>query len=128
MVIKKLIRYALFIFLFFAGNLCFGQTVDLKGQIADARNKETLSGATILVSGTNIKTIADMDGNFKLSLPPGTYNIQVSLISYETIQKTFEITSETDVKINLNQVGTPVDTESIILKQLISQNSEIKEG
>lgn len=38
----------------------------LQGQVLSGENNEPLPGANIAVSGTNIGTVADIDGNFKL--------------------------------------------------------------
>lgn len=55
----------------------------ITGIIID-ENKEPLTGATILVSGTTIGTTAGIDGGFRLLLPTGKNEVQVSFIGYET--------------------------------------------
>ncbi len=56
----------------------------LRGTIIDASTGEPLIGATVAVAGTTTGTISDFDGNYNLPLEQGTYNIQISYISYET--------------------------------------------
>ncbi len=124
-------KYTILIFFYLAcSNWAFGQSDNVTGQIIDSANDETLSGATINVSGTKIKAIADFDGNFTLNLSPGTYKIEISMISYETRTETIEIKTNptTPLKIKLNQVGAfnSREAESIIVKQLVSQNLESK--
>lgn len=120
----------LIIFFFLASNVVFGQSGKVTGQVLDSANDETLSGATISISGTKIKAIADIDGNFTLNLSPGIYKIEISMISYEPKSETIEIKTEptTSLKIKLNQVGAinSKEVESIIVKQLVSQNMESK--
>lgn len=120
----------LIVFFFFLSNWAFGQTGKLSGQVIDSENQETLSGATVCISGTKIKTIADMDGNFSFNLAPGVYKIEISMISYETKTETIEIKNEPakEVKIKLSQVGAmnSKEAESIIVKQLVTQNLENK--
>ncbi len=70
------------LFLLFA-LLNFAQKGTLRGKIIDKENAETLIGATIVVDGTTIGASSDFDGNYSLSLDPGTYNIRVSYVSYE---------------------------------------------
>ena len=57
---------------------------DLKGNIIDKETREPLTGATVQVAGTTLGAVADLDGNYRLSLKPGTYTLQVSYIGYKT--------------------------------------------
>lgn len=120
----------LIIFFFLTSNVVFGQSGKVTGQVLDSANDETLSGATISISGTKIKAIADIDGNFTLNLSPGIYKIEISMISYEPKAETLEIKTEPTIplKIKLNQVGAinSKEVESIIVKQFVSQNQENK--
>ena len=73
------------------------QNGTLRGKIIDKNNGETLIGASVLVHGTTTGTITDFDGNYSLSLKPGTYKIEVSYVSYE--KQLFE-----DIKIKSGEV------------------------
>jgi outer membrane receptor protein involved in Fe transport len=75
----------------------FAQKGTLRGKIIDKGTGETLIGATIMVEGTTNGTISDFDGNYSLTLNPGTYKIRVSFVSYE--KKLFE-----DIKIKPGKV------------------------
>ena len=54
----------------------------LRGTVLDQENSETLIGAFVTVEGTTTGTVTDLDGNFTLDLPAGTYTIQISYVSY----------------------------------------------
>ena len=56
----------------------------IRGQITDGDNDETLIGANIIVPGTTIGTSTDFDGNFELTVPEGTTELQVSYAGYGT--------------------------------------------
>lgn len=43
------------------------------GTLTDTKLKEPLPEATVTVVGTKYKTVTDLDGRFRLELPPGTY-------------------------------------------------------
>ena len=61
-------------------------TQTVRGTILDADSKIPLTGASVVVEGTNpiLGTIADLDGNFRLEkIPVGRYNFKVSFIGYE---------------------------------------------
>ncbi len=95
------------------------QTVMLSGNVLDETNKETLYGVNIIIKNTNeflsdksqLGTTTDFDGNYKIALYPGTYEIHFVYIGYEEIVKTVELI-----------VGKP-----IVVDVLLSQKAEIIE-
>ena len=58
-------------------------TATVVGTLLDAETSETLIGATVAVSGTGTGTSTDIDGNYRLSLAPGTYTLAFSYIGYD---------------------------------------------
>ncbi|GAA4443077.1 DUF5686 and carboxypeptidase-like regulatory domain-containing protein [Ravibacter arvi] len=56
----------------------------VKGKITDARSKETLPFASVLVEGTPNGTMADDDGNFVISVPAGHQTLVFTYIGYVT--------------------------------------------
>ncbi len=58
----------------------------LNGTVKDASSGQILSGATIVVEGTQKGTITDDEGNFTLSLEEGEGTIQISYIGYQQLQ------------------------------------------
>ncbi|HEX3009937.1 MAG TPA: carboxypeptidase-like regulatory domain-containing protein [Bacteroidales bacterium] len=100
----------------------------IKGQIIDKTTKETLSGATVSVVGTNYKTISDMDGNFAIeNLGKGDYKIEVSYISYQTVSNTVEVkdSSAPELQITMSPVEPILskEAETMVLRELISENN-----
>ncbi|ATB29477.1 TonB-dependent receptor [Melittangium boletus DSM 14713] len=54
------------------------------GQVTDAQTKETLIEATVkVVSGAQKTVLTDVDGNYRLALPPGRYDLRVFYDVYE---------------------------------------------
>ncbi len=62
-----------------------GQQSFIRGTVFDAKTGEFLPGVTVFLEGTSTGTITDFDGKFNLALQPGTYDIRISYISYETV-------------------------------------------
>ena len=62
----------------------FAQNGFISGKVVDQTTGEELIGVAILVKGVTKGTSTDIDGTYKLELPAGTYDLQVSYISYQT--------------------------------------------
>lgn len=61
----------------------YSQTGKLSGKILEPSG-QTIIGATVMVKGSSKGTSTDIDGYYSLNLEPGTYDIQISFISFET--------------------------------------------
>lgn len=56
---------------------------EIKGVVVDEKTNDPIVGANVVVSGTTIGIATDADGNFSLSVPENTLNIEVSFIGYD---------------------------------------------
>ncbi len=66
--------------------IVFAQQAALKGRIIEALNNEPMPFVNVIVSGTSIGTITDIDGNFQFKgLVPGFVRVQASYIGYHSI-------------------------------------------
>jgi len=55
------------------------------GTITDAKTGEAIIGANVVIQGTTVGTATDIEGKFLISnVAAGTYNLQVSYITYKT--------------------------------------------
>lgn len=79
------------------------QNVDIKGTILDT-NGETIIGATVQESGTNNRTVSDMDGQFTLSVKHGAM-ISVSYLGYKTVNQP----AMPNMKITLEETNSMLD-------------------
>ena len=65
-----------------------GTTGKIVGTVTDASSGSPLPGVNIVLAGTNYGASTDTDGNFLiLNLPPGDYDVEVSMLGYQTILK-----------------------------------------
>lgn len=86
----------------------------LSGVVLDEKGIPVI-GATVVVKGTTTGTATDADGKYTLTqLPAGTTTIQISFMSYETLQVN-------DVKIVAGKT-TPLD---VVLKEATQQLGEV---
>lgn len=87
------------------------QNGTLRGTVIDEKTGETLIGVTVLLEGTSTGTITDLDGNYTLSAPAGTYTMVFSYISYATKNVTGVVVKPGEVTvIDLRLAG---ETEKI---------------
>lgn len=100
---KKFIRFLVIIaLLMFPILLMAGTTGKIAGVVENKVTGEPIPGATIRVVGTDIVTQTDADGEyFIINLPAGSYNINVTVIGFQTMQKE-------NVRVLLD-LTTPVD-------------------
>ncbi|WP_054754478.1 carboxypeptidase regulatory-like domain-containing protein [Piscibacillus salipiscarius] len=68
----------------------------LSGQILDGETEEPISGATVNILGTPASVETDENGEFELTLPIGSYDLQVMAEGYMT-------TTETNIDIKHNE-------------------------
>jgi len=58
-------------------------TVRVAGTIRDLKNSITLPGATVEVVNTGAMILTDIDGRYVLDLPPGSYELKISMSGYQ---------------------------------------------
>ena len=64
----------------------FSQSGKIEGRVFNALNNEPLPFSNILVTGTQIGSISDFEGNFIITgIPPGFVTLTVSSLGYETV-------------------------------------------
>ena len=106
-------------------NEVFCQTGKIAGQVLDAGNKEPLIGANIIVIGTSMGAATDLDGNYSiLGLSPGTYNIRVSAVGYQTeelrdVRVSIDLTTRED--FSLKETAVQVQTVVVTAKRPLVQ-------
>jgi TonB-dependent starch-binding outer membrane protein SusC len=78
------------------------QASRIEGRILDAKTKEPLIGATVIVSENKTGTTSDVNGNFVMNVPAFPVTLLVNFIGYRSYQlKLFEYTAP--VIINLSE-------------------------
>lgn len=59
----------------------------IRGNLKDRNTQEAIIGATIFIEGTTNGIASDIDGNYKLMVPVGTYRLKASFLGYTTMLK-----------------------------------------
>jgi outer membrane receptor protein involved in Fe transport len=106
----------------------------LRGTIKDAKTKEDIIGATILVQGINKGAATDINGFFSFAkLPAGSYSLKISFVGYETkIYENVKILTDqvTELNLNLAEESATLAEVKVVAQKLtnteVSVISEIK--
>ncbi|MEO0340168.1 MAG: carboxypeptidase-like regulatory domain-containing protein, partial [Bacteroidota bacterium] len=75
----------------FMGLGLMAQDGTVSGTVSD--NKAPLIGATVFVKGSTSGAVTDLDGNFTLTLAPGTYTIEASYAGYAAQEQEVTVTA-----------------------------------
>lgn len=96
----------LFAFLCLLGvQLVFSQTREITGKVTSSEDGGGIPGASVVVKGTTLGTIADMEGNFKLQVPQNAKTLVVSFVGMSTVEVALTISKNYVVLLNSNQVS-----------------------
>ena len=74
----------------------------ISGQVTDLSDKTTLPGVNVLVKGTTIGTVTDIDGNYSLSVPDDAETLLFSSIGYGTKEVSIGSQSVINVALTLS--------------------------
>ncbi len=95
--------------MFWSGFLSGQRTIS--GIISEAGTGEPLIGANILVTGTTLGTITNIDGEFTLQVPETATTLTISYTGYETV--VYELNASNNISITMVQ-GTLLDEVIVI--------------
>lgn len=92
----------------------WAQKVTLSGYLKDKSNGEALFGATIYVEELKQGTATNAYGFYSLTIPEGSYTIQISYIGYETIVQKTDASKSQTISVSLKEDTREI--EEIIVK------------
>lgn len=92
---KALFKLSLLLLFIVSASAIYAQTGTIKGTIIDAKTKEPLIGASVLVEGTINGAAADLDGNFVINnVAVGTHSLVATYVAYQSETKTGVVVEE----------------------------------
>jgi outer membrane receptor for ferrienterochelin and colicins len=106
-------RY-IFIWLLTVSPLIYSQEAKISGHVTD-RDSSSVTGATIVIKGTTLGAVSDKNGYYSLSrIKPGVYTFQVSLLGYETVEKTASV-REGKNEINFELKASDINLNEVVV-------------
>jgi len=95
-------------FLGFIGlQVVFAQTRELSGVVTSGEDRSSIPGASIVVKGTTLGTVTDMEGKFTLKVPASAKALLVSFVGMTSLE--VPITGSSNYAIALKAESISVD-------------------
>jgi len=109
-----LFKTFLVIALFLISSILIGQeaTHTLSGFIYDKSNGESMIGANIFVKELGVGTSSNVYGFYSITLPNGTYSIEVSFVGYEKLSEIIDFN-------NSNKLDFKIESASYDLEEVV---------
>ena len=116
----------IFLFLLTSSFSVYGQGA-IKGLVRDSLTMDQLKGAEIILSGTTISAVSDIDAEFYITgIPTGEYMLQVAYFGYKGKKYLVNIKSEETLKLNVELLPDITnDNGTVFTDQARSQAEEI---
>ena len=95
-------------------NFVFGQNAELTGKVTDAISNEPLIGVSVYVDSL-VKANTNVNGEFSVSMTPGTHQISFRLLSYELSKQTILLTDGEKKSLNIKLKGTSTDLNTVVI-------------
>ncbi|WP_394369385.1 TonB-dependent receptor [Flavobacterium erciyesense] len=85
----------------------------LSGTVIDGNSNETLIGVNVVVTELKTGVTTNEYGFYSITLPKGTYTVQVSYLGYKTIEQTLNLNQ--NIKNNFNLFGNETTLKEVII-------------
>jgi len=96
---KRTLNLVFVVFILFISGFAQAQNGTIRGTVYEESTGEPLYGVSVLVKELSTGAITDFDGKFEIQVAPGTYTLQISYISYNTIDLTTVVVSAGQVNV-----------------------------
>jgi hypothetical protein len=93
----------------------------VSGRVTDAESGETLPGVNVLVQGTSVGSITDMNGNYQISIPQGASQLVFSFIGFQ--QQLVPISSE---RINVALYPDVMQLSEVVVSSLRAKAAGVR--
>lgn len=125
-ILNQLLSVLLLLY-FSPGNLFASGTI--KGRINDAKTKETLPGANVIIQGTAFGAASNIEGEYVIrNVPEGNFVIKVSYIGYKSKEVSVKISNEKTIELNIELSPETIEAEEIVISaQASGQKSAINQ-
>lgn len=115
----------IFLISLFITSETYAQSGKIVGRVTDKEFAEELIGASVAVVGTTTGALTDLDGNYTISLKPGTYSIRVSYIGYQSkTVKGIKVEAGQATRQDIEMITEGVQAQEIVVEAELSTATE----
>lgn len=107
----KSILFTVFLLFFTLG--LYGQS-NISGTVTDASGNP-LIGVSVLVEGSNIGTITNVNGEYSLNLPSGSSNVLFSYVGYNTETKLVTVAADEQLRLDVSMSTASVIGQEVVV-------------
>lgn len=113
------IRVVLLLLFFCPSALTAQEKFTLSGIITDSESNETLIGVNVLVPELQSGTMTNEYGFYSITLPKGTYSIQISYLGFKTITEIVNLNTNTSKNFQLSEATESLD--EVVITENVEQ-------
>jgi hypothetical protein len=111
---QRTLLFSLLLLLLIPGIL-FAQSGKIHGKVLDAKTKEPLVGANIVVSNSTMGATTDIEGSFViLNVQVGTYSVKATYVGYQSVMITnVRVNAELTTQADFNMSSEDVQVQAV---------------
>lgn len=89
---------SLFLCFFLVGMMgVYAQTRTISGKVVSSDDNSPIPGVSVIVKGTTLGTVTNMDGNYSIQVPQAAQSLMFSFVGYRTVELALEGRTSLDV-------------------------------
>ncbi|MGQ1889562.1 TonB-dependent receptor domain-containing protein [Thermophagus sp. OGC60D27] len=98
----------------------------IRGTVFDGSTGETLVGVSVVIKDPFTGTATDLDGKFSLDIAPGTYQLQLSFISFQPLIIKDVVVRQGEITLlnNLTLSQSTVELKDVVVTAKVIRNTE----
>ncbi len=119
-------RYLAFLLTTMISTLAIAQQGTIRGKVLDDKTGEELIGVTVLIKNTSNGATTDLDGEFSIDVAAGSYDLQISYVSYQTILiENIQVNSgEVNRLNNIRLNESTLELQEVVVTAEVIRNTE----
>ena len=87
----------------------------IRGKVTDDKTSEPLPYVNIGVSGQTVGTFSDSNGSYRLELPKGDYDLFISSVGYEKMEKFIHLDGKKTYTIDIRLVNISQELSTVVV-------------
>ena len=107
--------YILLLFFFLISLTTMAQVSVIRGKVTDEKTSDPLPYVNIGVKGQTTGTFSDSNGAYRLELPKGEYDLFISSVGYEKMEKHIHLDGKKTYNLDLNLTNTSQELSTVVV-------------